>query len=187
MVGKVKFFLTPFYVPDNYSPEAIALAEGLKELGIEVCANIDYWYSYDINDYLLKENESNDYDVGIYDYKYLYHSKKWTLSRVDTSKINVLLDRNDWLDQEWRDQNVLDKFNYILVDHMLRGFDYPQKVKPWAIGITHRIKYYIDKVDIKKEDISKQRILSNSRMPHNLRRKIQDGLSNNISSDYVWI
>jgi len=181
---RVKFFLTPYYIPDNYSPEAIALAEGLFELGVEVCANIDYWFCYKKSDFVLKKSDSKEYDIAVYDYKYLYHSKKWTFNYIDTSKINVLIDRNDWLDQEWRDTRVMEKFDYILIDHMIKGFNYPENVKPWAIGLTNRVKNYIDKIEVDIDLVAKKRILINARVKHNLRKKIQESLKQNIPKEY---
>ncbi|SFE96305.1 hypothetical protein [Thermophagus xiamenensis] len=165
-----KFFLTPFYIPDNYSPEAIALAEGLEQLGHSVFSNIDYWFVPEENRYLFNKNENDDYDVGIYDYKYLYHSKKWTLNRIDASKVNILLDRNDWIIPEWNNKMVLRKFDFILADHLLENVKYPSNVLPWAIGYTKRIERYIDRFRNTHPPI--EEIVYNFRVAHNLRGRL---------------
>ncbi|MDR2910494.1 MAG: hypothetical protein LBV47_03890 [Bacteroidales bacterium] len=177
-----KFFLIPFYVPDNYSPEAIALGEGLAELGHKVISNINYWYIPEENRYLFNEDSESDYDVGIYDYKYLYHSKKWTLNRVNTQKLNVLLDRNDWLIPEWNNKQVIDKFNVILADHLLAHVQYPSNIHPWAIGYTNRIKKYIDESRNNFQSENKE-IVYNFRVGHNLRGFLLDKIKK-IKSQY---
>lgn len=172
----------PFYVPDNYSPEAIALAEGLKELGHEVFANIDYWFIPEEDTFLLHKNETGDYNIAVYDYKYLYHSIPWTFNRIDKTRINILLDRNDWLTPRWNDPKVLNSFNYILIDHMLKGFKYPKHVLPWSIGLTNRVIKYID------ENLSAGRpessILWNFRVGHNLRKLLTTALNHNLGKRF---
>ncbi len=170
-----KFFLTPYYFPDNYSPESIALAEGFREIGHKVIGNIDYWYEPGSNEYLIQENNLDDYDVAIYDYKYLYHSKKWTIAEIDHGKKNVLIDRNDWIyRQEWRkDENTYKVFDIILAHNMLDFVKYPPNVMPWAIGYTKRIASYITE-EVPSEKPKK--IVHNFRVPHNLRRKLLENI-----------
>lgn len=183
MINKIKFFIMPYYIPDNYSPEVIALGEGFLDLGINISANVDCWLNPETGNYLFSRNDEDDYDVAIYDSKYLYHSIRWTLNRVNNDKINILMDRNDWLYQDWRKRGILEKFDVILIDHMIRGFDYPDNVKPWSIGLTNRIISYSNKAR-KETDINLKRILTNSRVPHNLRKLINNGFENNLSQDY---
>lgn len=171
-----KFFLTPFYIPDNYSPEAIALAEGLQELGHKIMSNIDYWYMPEENKFLFEKSDEEDYNVGIYEYKYLYQSKKWTIGRVDSSKINILIDRNDWLNAEWREQKVLHKFDFILADHLLSNVKYPSNVLPWAIGYTKRIERQLHREEELNFSSLRKEITYNFRVNHNLRGKLLQNL-----------
>lgn len=171
-----KFYLLPYYIPDNYTPELIALAEGFKELGIQFYSNINYWYEPETGEYLFKESDSDSYDVGIYDYRYIYHSKKWTPQRVNQDKINILHDRNDWLSPEWLDSRILDVFDFILANHLLQFVNYPDKVKPWAIGYTNRIAKYIDKYRISDLSRIEKEIACNFRVGHNLRGLIMKKL-----------
>ena len=171
----------PFFVPDNYSPEAIALAEGFQELGIYTFSNINYWFNPEENKFLLAQSDE-EYEVGIYDYKYLYHSMPWTLNRIDKDKINILLDRNDWLIPKWRNNSVLNSFDFIFIDHMLKGFEYPKHVLPWSIGLTNRIIKSIDKS--LPEKIPSNTILCNFRVGHNLRKLLTSELNTRLSSYY---
>lgn len=176
-MSSFKFFLMPYCVPDNYSPECIALAEGLQEMGHDTLANIDYWYQPECQRYLLRANESTDYDVAIYDYKYLYHAKKWTLGRVHPDKINVLIDRNDWLTHAWEDPEILKRFDLILIDHYLAHVNYPHHVKPWAIGLTQRVMTHLDKTLPTDPEQTMQAVMGhNFRVGHNLRKLLIDGL-----------
>jgi len=183
---KIKFFLTPYYIPDNYSPESIALAEGFDELGIDFFANINYWYESKDNRYLFREDNVQEYDIAIYDYKYLYHSIDFTIYRVDRTKINILIDRNDWLRAKWRDPLIYDKFDIILLDHMLKGFKYPAKVRPWAIGFTNRVKEYVDKYRDEKITLSKNKILSNFRVGHNVRSLLTNKLNIRLNNFTIY-
>jgi len=185
MCLRIKFFVMPYFHPDNYSPEIIALGEGLKNRDVEIFSNVNYWFVPEDNSYLFSTKDSKEYDIGIYDYKYLFHSKRWTLNAIDKSKVNVLIDRNDWLDQEWNDPKVIHSFDLILVDHMIKGFAYPKNVKPWSIGVTNRIMNYINKSSIDDKQIRQKRILSNSRVPHNLRKAIQSGLNKKLNNGFT--
>jgi len=164
----------PYYIADNYSPEAIALAEGLISTGHTIISNINYWFIPEDNKYLFIEDNESNYDIAIYDYKYLYHSKM-ALGRVNKKKINILLDRNDWITPEWKNEKIISRFNLILADHLLTNFNYPQNVYPWAIGYTNRIKNYIDKSRHNYQPANYE-IVYNFRVGHNLRKILIENL-----------
>lgn len=170
---KIKFFLTPFYVPDNYSPEAIALGEGLRELGIPFSSNIDYWFEPEHNDYLFKASDSDDYEVGFFEYKYFYPFGKWTRNRVKKDRYNILFDRNDWIEPDWKKRKAYELFDVVLACHLLKKFPVPANMLPWSIGFTKRISTYIDRYS-PSEFYSDRRIIRNFRVPHNLRRHLVD-------------
>ena len=62
---KIKFFLTPVYPygNDHYFHEIIVLAEGLKEIGVKLFGNVNYWQDYESKKYLINKSEDNDYDM----------------------------------------------------------------------------------------------------------------------------
>jgi len=176
-MSKIKFFLTPFYIPDNYSPEAIAIAEGLHKIGIEFSSNINYWYQPEKDKYLFNADEHDNYDIAIYEYKYVYPFLDSVLNRMKKNKINILIDRNDWLSPKWYKEKKFEAFDLILACHLLSNIDYPRNVIPWSIGLTDRIITYVDIFsDIDKTKQSNS-IASNFRVPHNLRRRLLKSLN----------
>ena len=70
---KIKFFVTPIYPygDDHYYHEIIVLAEGFLELGYEIFGNVNYWQDFKSKEYLIKKSEDDDYDMAIYDYRYV--------------------------------------------------------------------------------------------------------------------
>ena len=60
----------------NYEHQIISLAEGLKELGVRIGANIDYWYYPKSKEYLLeKDTDLSLYKVIVFSpFFYLYNS-----------------------------------------------------------------------------------------------------------------
>jgi hypothetical protein len=147
----VKFFVTPVYPygNDHYFHEIVALAEGFKELGWKVLGNCNYWFVPEDNQYLLQEdNETQDYELAIYDYRYA-RSFEHLLFRegfpnFDSHCKHVLIDRNDWLSPIWLRNPGYKVFDLICAGNLYQNFSYPPNVKPWAIGLTNRIVKYID-------------------------------------------
>lgn len=171
---RFKFFVIPIYPygNDHYYHEIIALAEGLKELGHEVWGNVNYWFEPEKGSYLIKKNESKDFDVAIYDFRYV-KSFEHLLFRegypnFDLKKIHVLVDRNDWISPIWHKNKHYRIFNLILAGHLLRNVKYPPNVRPWAMGLTNRIIKYIDKYF--NPDAPYEKVIGyNFRVGHNLR------------------
>lgn len=179
----IKFFITPIYPygNDHYYHEIIALAEGLQELGHHIISNTDYWFNPDKNKYLLKGDLKADYDIAIYDFRYVKSFEHLLFRKgypnIDKNKINILVDRNDWITPIWHNNRHYQIFNLILAGHLLKDINYPKNVRPWAIGLTNRIidqtNKYFDP-DVKKESV----LGHNFRVPHNLRRLILNEIKN---------
>ena len=180
---KFKFFLLPYCVPDNYAPESISLAEGLRSLGYNYSGNINYWQEDPEGNYLIKKDDAEDYDVAIYDYRYIYHSKKWTLSLLNHDKVNILLDRNDWISPEWKSTD-LSQFDFVLACHMLECFEYPSNFEPWCIGLTNRIIETISRYPRRSDLYDPCRVVSNMRVPHNLRALLTANLGSSIKQRF---
>lgn len=174
-----KFFITPVYPygNDHYYHEIICLAEGLKELGYKIFSNHDYWWQPEKSEYLLKGDLSEDYDVGIYDYRFV-KSFEHLLMRpgypnFPKDKKHILIDRNDWISPFWLKEEYK-IFHFIFAGNLFKSQKYPENVHPWAIGLTTRIINNIDKVY--KSEEKAYTIGYNFRVPHNMRKHVLENL-----------
>lgn len=178
---KIKFFVTPVYPygHDHYYHEIIALAEGLIELGHEVSCNVNYWFQPEDDSYLLKENTFEDYDIAIYDFRYIRSFEHLLFRKgypgLKLNKIKILVDRNDWISPLWHQNKHYRVFDLILAGHLLKNVSYPSNVRPWAIGLTNRIIRIIDK-NFNKNESTENVIGHNFRVPHNMRHYVLNGL-----------
>jgi len=178
----VKFFITPVYPygNDHYYHEMIALAEGFIELGYSVIGNCNYWYTPSINKFLIEENINVDFDIGIYDYRYATSFAHLLFRNgypnFDKSKKHILIDRNDWHSPIWlNDKRYLDVFDVIAAGNLYSNFSYPEKIKPWAIGLTKRIINTIDQFYDKNKD--REAVIGyNFRVDHNMRSELLGSL-----------
>ena len=181
---KIKFFLTPVYPygNDHYFHEIIVLAEGFKEIGIKLYGNVNYWQDYQSKKYLINKSEDNDYDMAIYDYRYvksfehLLFRKGYPNFNLDS--INILVDRNDWISPIWNKNSHYKVFNLILGCHSVKGFKYPPNHIPWIMGLSTRMIHSIDKA---KSEIIHNDIGYNFRVWHNLRKLFLDEIKSNKS------
>ena len=182
----IKFFITPVYPygNDHYYHEIIAIAEGFTELGFKVTGNVNYWFQPEKQEFLIRENNYSDFDVAIYDYRYVRSFAHLLFRKnypnFNFSKKNILVDRNDWISPVWEQKEHYKIFDLIVAGNLFNNIKYPVNVKPWAIGLTNRIINQIDTTYQKRTDITKA-IGTNFRVPHNLRMKLLIGLKENIT------
>ncbi len=182
----VKFFITPIYPygNDHYYHEMIALAEGFYELGYEVIGNCNYWWQPETNSFLIKEElENNNFEIAIYDYRYvtsfdhlLFRSG---FPNFDKTKKHVLVDRNDWLKPIWWNNPNYKIFDFIFAGNLYDTVNYPNNVKPWAIGLTNRIIKSIDsfyKIDSVRSPVTGY----NFRVDHNMRGYVLANLKDKL-------
>jgi len=181
----IKFFITPIYPygNDHYYHEMIAVAEGFKELGYTIIGNCNYWFQPETNDYLIKEKLESDFDIAIYDYRYVTSFAHLLFRKgypnFDKTKVHVLLDRNDWLQPIWWNNEYYNIFNFIFAGNLYQNIPYAPNVKPWAIGLTNRIIKTIDKFyqsNNERESITGY----NFRVNHNMRGYVLQQLKNNL-------
>tara|TARA_Y100001954_G_scaffold221101_1_gene256890 strand:+ start:200 stop:1282 length:1083 start_codon:yes stop_codon:yes gene_type:complete len=169
---KVKFFITPVYPygNDNYYHEIIVLAEGFKELGFDIFGNFDYWQDFGNKEFLIKRRDSDNYDIAIYDYRYvksfehLLFRNEYPNFKLD--KINILVDRNDWISPIWNNNIHYKIFDLILGCHTVTGFLKPENYFPWSMGLSKRM---INSIDKYRNLALKNEIGYNFRVWHNLR------------------
>jgi hypothetical protein len=139
--------------PGNLQEDVIALAEGLKELGVPYFANCDYWLqSLDPGDYLFKhcpEVSYEDCDIVVVSYTWPQWVRMGTfelrqqplpanLFRKPRHYITVYMDNNDGyrtisFEPEYR------QFDLILRSKFNTRTWHPENMQPWAYGLTNRI------------------------------------------------
>lgn len=174
---KIKFFVTPIYPygNDHYYHEIIVLAEGFVDLGYEICGNVNYWQDYITKEYLIKKSSSDDFDIAIYDYRYVKSFDHLLFRKgypnFNKSKKHILIDRNDWINPIWKNNNHYKIFNFILGCHTVKGFSFPDNYIPWAMGLSNRI---ISSIDNTSTQSLESHIGHNFRVWHNLRKMFVD-------------
>jgi hypothetical protein len=139
--------------PGNLQEDVIALAEGLKELGVSYFSTCDYWLqSLDPDDYLFKhypEVTHHDCDIVVVSYTWpqwvrmgTFDLRRQPLPAGLFSKprkyVTVYMDNNDgyrtisW-DPEYR------QFDLILRSKFNSRAWHPGNTRAWAYGLTNRI------------------------------------------------
>jgi hypothetical protein len=167
----VKFYLNPYYLTDNFCPEAVQLAQGFKELGYRVIGNCDYWERDD--EFLIQKNNSR-FDIAIFDHRYVYHTKPWVIQDVVDiemlkGKPKILLERQcgQELSPQWNRDGWLSFFDLICATDRTHNHPENKKIIPWQIGLIQESKEAINKSSaVPKDEI----ILYNFRVPHDVRK-----------------
>jgi hypothetical protein len=166
----IKFFLNPFYLTDNFSPEAVQLAYGFEKLGHTVIGNINYWPIE--NRFLIVENNQDNYDLAIMDHRFVYHTKPWVIRHhVDSSKLHstpkVLLERQcgQELNPQWNRDGWLDFFDVICATDRTLLHPRHSKIVPWQIGIIPEARTFLQNNEMESNDA----ILYNFRVSHDVR------------------
>ena len=184
MASTVKFYLNPFYLTDNYCPEAIQLADGFKAMGWNVLGNINYWVRSD--GFLISEDNLNTpVDLVIMDHRFVHHTKSWVIQgHVQTEKEaeapRVLLERQCGQEQfpQWNRDGWLGFFDLILATDRTAHHPSHQKIAPWQIGVIQEV---IDSIDESKGAPTSDSVLCNFRVGHDVRgrltRDIEAGLA----------
>ena len=176
----IKFFLNPFYLTDNYCPEAIQLAYGFKQIGHRVIANINYWEHE--GGYLLEESNTEDYDFAIMDHRFVYHTKPWVIKHHidggDLKKVpRVLLERQcgqEWSPQ-WNRDGWLGFFDLVCATDRTIHHPRHEKIVPWTIGVIPEIA---DTIKSKSSpSFVTDRILKNFRVAHDVRGMVVESLN----------
>lgn len=127
-----------------YSHSLVCLAEGLKELGIPVYSNINYWQiSTDKNNFLLQKEDDiqkEDCSVVVIDNNWFRSSGKEILKdllKENRKYIAVYIDASDGArSNAWEPE--FRQFDLILKMHMLDKFCYPNNFSPWTFGLSKR-------------------------------------------------
>jgi hypothetical protein len=147
----------------------VAIAEGLRELGVPIFANRDYWSV--AGDFLLRRSEIDfrDCDVVVFDSDFYYMSLEHLLPpdlfHPGARYTLVYVDHADGrythgLRPEMRQAQV------ILKSHYNRKFRNPANYVPWQFGLTRRI---IDAVSPRPAEERRPAFLHAARVTHSLR------------------
>ena len=150
---RVYFFVSP--ERDNYQNDAIQLAEGLRELGVEFHGHADYWQqSPDPQDFLFRKSEGiapEDCDVVVVPYRWfswrsMTGGSERRLPMPDCIRVprdrrryrTVYLDDNDGYATPALDPDFLN-FDLVLRTKLNRRTVNPPNFRPWAIGLENRV------------------------------------------------
>lgn len=150
-VPKIYFFCRD--EEDNLQEDVIAIAEGLRELGIPYFANCDYWRQSPVaGDFLFRRTPDvipEDCDAVVVSYTWPHWVRMKTfdflprplpegLFRKGRRYKTVYMDNHDghrtvsW-EAEFR------QFDLILRSKLNRRAWHPGNMRPWALGLTNRI------------------------------------------------
>ncbi|MCC6212382.1 MAG: glycosyltransferase family 1 protein [Burkholderiales bacterium] len=137
----------------NLQEDVIALAEGLRDLGVPFSGSCDYWLeSTEPGDYLIRHDPAirpEDCDVVVVSYTWPYWIRMKTfdlvrrplpegLFKTGRKYKTVYMDSHDghrtvsW-EPEFR------QFDLILRSKLNRRAWHPENVRPWVLGFTRRI------------------------------------------------
>ena len=139
--------------PGNLQEDVIALAEGLRALGIPYFANCDYWQqSTDPGDYLFKRDHRvshHDCDVVVVtytwplwvrmgDFKARHQLLPEGLFKPGRGYATVFMDNYDgYRTVSWGEEYR--RFDLILRSKFNKRAFHPSNMRPWAYGLTNRI------------------------------------------------
>ncbi len=139
--------------PGNLQEDVIALAEGLRDLGVPCFGNCDYWLqSLEPGDFLIRHDPDvtpGTCDVVVVSFTWPYWIRMETFDLVrrplpeglfarDRTYRTVYMDSHDghrtvsW-EEEYR------QFDFILRSKLNRRSWHPANLKPWVLGLNRRI------------------------------------------------
>ncbi len=145
-VRSVYFFLTPMGPPEDcgYPHPLVALAEGLRALGIPVFANRDHWRETSDSPQSLFAHQPDvgpdDCDLVVMDNCWTYHKNELPAAALRRGRRfqTVFFDFEDAFPSTACGQEF-GAFDRIFRAHWNRDVDYPANFEPWAFGPTLRI------------------------------------------------
>ena len=85
--------------------------------------------SFNSNSFLIEKSDEEDFDVGVYDYRYVKSFEHYFSDQVIQiliEKIHVLVDRNDWISPIWKKNHHYQIFDLILGCHTVKVLIIPK-------------------------------------------------------------
>ena len=180
----VYFFLQPQGPPESsaYQHCAVAIAEGLRSLGLTCFSNLDYWRVRD--DWLFRHDpavQARDCPVVIWGDGYPYDPKAEG-DLLDGRRTTVYVDSSDgWRTQA--EQPRYRRFDVVLRTHCNAHYRYPANVHPWAFGLTERIIAACEKLTAAMA--REPRALFNFRVGHPVRRVAEERVAPLLSKRFA--
>jgi len=179
---KIYFFTCPPGPPDNnaYHHQALALAEGLQEMGYIPTGNQDYWnYNNDDNLYAIKAASTHDlnaYDAVVFSSDFyslnLAHLLPDNLFRSNRNYKLVFIDSSDGIVTPGFGEQFR-RVDLVLKSHFNRFHRYPSNFIPWQFGLTHRMIQSALPMPIKERD---NLVVSGFRVKHPVRSIVESML-----------
>ena len=137
----------------NLQEDVIAIAEGLRELGVPFWGNCDYWReSVESGDHLIRFDRTvtpDDCDVVVVSYTWPYWIRMKTFDLVRRPLPEGLFHskrryRTVYMDSHDGHRTVswepeFRQFDLILRSKLNRRSWHPENVKPWVLGLNNRI------------------------------------------------
>lgn len=147
---RIYFYNLPETFPDKreYPHMMICLGEGLKELGIQLYSNENYWRLLpDKEEYLFQYDPKitpDDCSVIILNHEWFWPGERGlpdNLFHSSRKYITVLLDNFESKDKfrHLPFSGEFSNFDFILRAHYGSGFRYPSNIYPWGFGLSKRI------------------------------------------------
>jgi hypothetical protein len=165
--GSVFFYC----LPSGFQSLSICIAEGLKQLGIPLYSNVNYWrIDAEREDYLFCHNPSvtpDDCAVVVVEKGWiLYHRNlPENLFHLARNYITVYLDDADGPSTAaWNPQ--FRNFDFIFRTHLNSKTEYPTNFVPWVFGLSNRILQ--ETSDLPNFQQRSQHLLVNFRVPQDL-------------------
>jgi hypothetical protein len=165
--GSVFFYC----LPSGFQSLSICIAEGLKQLGIPLYSNVNYWrIDAEREDYLFCHNPSvtpDDCAVVVVEKGWiLYHRNlPENLFHLARNYITVYLDDADGPSTAaWNPQ--FRNFDFIFRTHLNSKTEYPTNFVPWVFGLSNRILK--ETSDLPNFQQRSQHLLVNFRVPQDL-------------------
>jgi hypothetical protein len=150
----------------------ICLAEGLRDLGIKIYANCNYWQlSSKSDEYLIYHDPQvnpEDCSVVVIDQDWFIYGQPFPQHLFYSSRKNTIiyLDQSDGTKpHSWKPE--FRQFDFIFKTHINKYFYYPSNIYPWAFGLSNRNLEAV-KVQVSFQE-RKSQILINFRDKNNVR------------------
>lgn len=173
---RIYFYCHPFESAERaaYQHGLIALAEGLRELGVAFSASVEYWSEPDRGGGPLFRRDpgvlAEDCDVVVIADNWFSYGGRMpsVFTKRNRRPRTVFIDRADRRrSRTWaRESRVFDR---ILVAHSCRFFSYPRNARPWAFGLTQRIINAAHDWDALPWEDRRQEVFTNFRCGHPVR------------------
>jgi hypothetical protein len=153
MMGSPRVYFYCRNEEGNLQEDVIALAEGLRELGVPFWGSCDYWReSVDSVDHLIRHDSNvtpDDCDVVVVSYTWPYQIRMGTFDLIRRPLPDGLFHANRRYKTVYMDSHdghrtvsweaEFRSFDLILRSKLNRRAWYPENMKSWAAGLNNRI------------------------------------------------